>query len=33
MKVLIVDDEKPIIKGLKYNLEQEGYQVETAYAR
>ena len=31
MKVLIVDDEKPIIKGLKYNLEQEGYQVETAY--
>lgn len=31
MKVLVVDDEKIIVKGLKYNLEQEGYQVECAY--
>ena len=31
MKVLIVDDEKPLVKGMKFNFEQEGYQVETAY--
>lgn len=31
MKILVVDDEKIIVKGLKYNLMQEGYQVETAY--
>lgn len=31
MKILVVDDEKLIVKGLKYNLMQEGYQVETAY--
>ncbi len=31
MKVLIVDDEKIIVKGLKFNLEQEGYEVETAF--
>ena len=31
MKILVVDDEKIIVKGLKYNLTQEGYQVETAY--
>lgn len=31
MKILIVDDEKIIVKGLKYNLEQEGYEVETAF--
>lgn len=31
MKILIVDDEKLIVKGIKFNLEQEGYQVETAY--
>ena len=31
MKVLVVDDEKIIVKGLKFNLEQEGYQVETAF--
>ncbi len=31
MKILVVDDEKIIVKGLKYNLEQEGYQVECAY--
>ena len=26
-KILIVDDEKPIADILKYNLEEEGYQV------
>lgn len=31
MKILVVDDEKIIVKGIKYNLEQEGYQVEVAH--
>ncbi len=31
MKILVVDDEKVIVKGIKYNLEQEGYQVVTAF--
>lgn len=31
MKVLIVDDEKLLVKGIKFNLEQEGYQVITAF--
>lgn len=31
MKILVVDDEKLLVKGLKYNLEQEGYQVATAF--
>lgn len=31
MKILIVEDEKIIVKGLKFNLEQEGYEVETAF--
>ena len=31
MKILIVDDEKLLVKGLKFNFEQEGYIVETAY--
>jgi len=30
-KVLIVDDEKLIVKGLKFSLEQEGMQVDCAY--
>ncbi|MBS3994384.1 MAG: response regulator, partial [Alkaliphilus sp.] len=29
-KLLIVDDEPVILKGLKYSLEQESYIVETA---
>lgn len=29
-KVLVVDDEEPILELLKYNLEKAGYQVETA---
>ncbi|MDD4833303.1 MAG: response regulator transcription factor [Lutispora sp.] len=31
MNVLIVDDEKLIVKGLRYSLEQQGYNVFTAY--
>jgi len=31
MKILVVDDEKIIVKGLKFNLEQEGYTVVTAF--
>jgi len=30
-KVLIVDDEKLIVKGLKFSLEQDGMEVDTAY--
>ena len=29
-KVLVVDDEEPILELLKYNLEKNGYQVKTA---
>lgn len=29
-KVLVVDDEGPILELLKYNLEKEGYEVKTA---
>lgn len=30
-KVLLVDDEKTLVKALKFNLEQEGFLVEEAY--
>ena len=30
-RVLVVDDEKVIVKGLKFSLEQEGWQVDCAY--
>ncbi|MDW7684320.1 MAG: response regulator transcription factor [Bacillota bacterium] len=30
-RVLVVDDEKTIVKGLKFSLEKEGYEVLTAY--
>ena len=30
-KVLVVDDEKLIVKGLRFSLEQEGYEVDCAY--
>ena len=30
-KILVVDDEKLLVKGMKFNLENEGYQVEGAY--
>ncbi len=31
MKILVVDDEKLLVKGIKFNLENEGYAVQTAY--
>ena len=30
-KILVVDDEKVLVKGVKFNLENEGYQVEVGY--
>ena len=29
-KILLVDDEPLILKGLKYSLEQDGYQTDSA---
>ena len=31
MKVLVVDDERVLVKGIKFNLESEGHQVEVGY--
>lgn len=31
MKLLVVDDEKPLVKGLKFNLENEGYAVDVCF--
>ena len=31
MRILVVDDEKTLVKGIKFNLENEGYQVDDAY--
>ena len=31
MKILVVDDEKLLVKGIKFNLENEGYNVDAAY--
>ena len=31
MKILVVDDEKLLVKGLKFNLENEGYEVDVCY--
>ena len=31
MKILVVDDERTLVKGIKFNLENEGYTVECAY--
>lgn len=31
MRILVVDDERVIVKGIKFNLENEGYEVECAY--
>jgi len=31
MRILVVDDEKLLVKGIKFNLENEGYQVDAAY--
>ena len=30
-KILVVDDEKLIVKGIRFSLEQEGMQVDCAY--
>ena len=29
MKILVVDDEKLLVKGIRFNLENEGYDVMT----
>ena len=31
MKILVVDDEVLLVKGIKFNLENEGYQVSVAF--
>lgn len=31
MRILVVDDERLLVKGMKFNLENEGYEVECAY--
>lgn len=31
IRVLVVDDEKLIVKGIKFSLQQEGWTVDTAY--
>ncbi len=32
VKILVIDDEESICEILKYNLEKEGYEVDTAYS-
>ncbi len=31
MKILVVDDEELLVKGIKFNLEHEGYEVDVCY--
>lgn len=31
MRILVVDDEKLLVKGVKFNLENDGYTVDSAY--
>ena len=31
MKILVVDDERPLVKGIKFNLENEGYEVDCCF--
>jgi DNA-binding response OmpR family regulator len=31
MKILVVDDEQLLVKGIKFNLENEGWQVDACY--
>ncbi len=31
MKILVVDDEQPIVEAISYNLKKEGYAVQVAY--
>ena len=33
MKILVVDDEKLLVKGIKFNLENDGYEVVTGGER
>ena len=30
-KILVVDDEKLIVKGIRFSLEQDGMEVDCAY--
>ena len=30
-RILVVDDEKVMVKGIRFNLENEGYEVDTGY--
>ena len=32
IKILVIDDEEALCEILKFNLEKEGYQVDTAYS-
>ena len=31
LRILVVDDERPLVKGIKFNLENEGYEVDCCY--
>jgi DNA-binding response OmpR family regulator len=31
MRILVVDDEKPLVKGVRFNLERDGYMVDTCH--
>ena len=31
MRILVVDDERTLVKGIRYNLENEGYDVDCCY--
>ena len=31
MKILVADDERLLVKGIKFNIENEGYEVEACY--
>jgi len=31
MRILVVDDERLLVKGIRFNLENEGYEVDAAY--
>ena len=31
MRILVVDDEKLLVKGITFNLENDGYEVDGAY--
>ena len=31
MKILVVDDEELLVKGIRFNLQSEGYEVITGF--